>query len=208
MLRVTMLSGEQVASIPVMELSDVRSLKQRLHRLHNFPTRFRQRLLHEGSPLGDDAKLDSIAHLELLLLSYHPTSQSQANELVTAAMNGFVDQVEALLQKPQNPDSTDAFAMSPLTVASSAGNIDIVRLLLEAGADKDVANNNGITALMIASQTGHLAVARLLLEAGADKEYFQEAFHRTGGSDQGGGKDGESGRLLSQGKEDLFSEHV
>ena len=93
MLRVTMLSGEQVASIPVMELSDVRSLKQRLHRLHNFPTRFRQRLLHEGSPLGDDAKLDSIADLELLLLSYHPTSQSQADELVTAAMNGFVDQV-------------------------------------------------------------------------------------------------------------------
>ena len=93
MLRVTMLSGKQVASIPVMELSDVRSLKQRLHRLHNFPARFRQRLLHEGSPLGDDAKLDSITDLELLLLSYHPTSQSQADELVTAAMNGFVDQV-------------------------------------------------------------------------------------------------------------------
>ena len=93
MLRVTMLSGEQVVSIPVMELTDVRSLKQQLHRLHNFPTRFRQRLLHDGSPLGDDAKLDSITDLELLLLSYHPTSQSEEDQLVTAAMNGFVDQV-------------------------------------------------------------------------------------------------------------------
>ena len=82
-----------MASIPAMELSDVRSLKQRLHRLHNIPTRFRQRLFHEGSPLGDDAKLDSITDLELLLLSYHPTTRSQADELATAAMNGFVDQV-------------------------------------------------------------------------------------------------------------------
>ncbi|OLP87284.1 Ankyrin-2 [Symbiodinium microadriaticum] len=116
-------------------------------------------------------KASAIARISLLIATGCLLLCSQADELVTAAMNGFVDQVEALLQRPQNPDSTDASAMSPLTVASSEGHIDIVRLLLEAGADKDFANNSGRTALIAASGHGHLEVARLLLEAGADKDF-------------------------------------
>ena len=93
MLHVRMLSGEWVASIPAEELSDVKSLKQRLHRLHGLPTRFRQRLFHEGRLLEDVAQLDSLRDLELLLVSYHPASGASADELVIAARNGFVNEV-------------------------------------------------------------------------------------------------------------------
>lgn len=80
-----------MASIPVEELSDVKSLKQRLHRLHALPAWFRQRLFHEGSLLQDDVQINpirevnSIRDLELLLLSYQPASQTSADDLVTAA---------------------------------------------------------------------------------------------------------------------------
>ena len=74
MLRVRMLSGEVVASIPSEELEDVndaRSLKQRLHRLHGLPPRFRQRLFHCGRPLDDmdRLELDSPMDVELVLLT-------------------------------------------------------------------------------------------------------------------------------------------
>ena len=65
LLRITQLSGEELTSIPLAELSDVRALKQRLHRQHGLPPRFRQRLLQEGSTLDDDVKLDSVMDLQV-----------------------------------------------------------------------------------------------------------------------------------------------
>ena len=43
MLRVHLLSGEEVASVPAEEVRTVRELKQRLHELHGLPPRFQQR---------------------------------------------------------------------------------------------------------------------------------------------------------------------
>ena len=59
MLRIRMMSGEEVASMPAVELSDVRTLKQQLNWLHGLPSRFRQRLFLCGTPLDDSANLDS-----------------------------------------------------------------------------------------------------------------------------------------------------
>ena len=83
-----MLSGEDVAIIPVEELSDVKELKLQLHRVHGMPTRFRQRLLVRGSALADSTKLDSPMDLELVLLTHSAASPAQADELATAAWNG------------------------------------------------------------------------------------------------------------------------
>ena len=55
MLRITQLSGEELTSIPIEELSDVKALKQRLHENHGLPPRFRQRLLQGGTTLDDAA---------------------------------------------------------------------------------------------------------------------------------------------------------
>ena len=94
MLRIRMLSGEEVGSIPVGELTDVRELKLRLRpQLHGCPPRFRQRLFHCGNPMDDSVKLDSEMDLELVLLTYSASSQTQAEELVTAAGSGSKTEV-------------------------------------------------------------------------------------------------------------------
>ena len=53
-----------MASLPISELSDVKSLKQRLQQ-HGLPPRFRQRLLHEGNNLDDAVMLDSLMDLQV-----------------------------------------------------------------------------------------------------------------------------------------------
>ena len=88
MLRVRLLSGEEVANVPLQdELSDVKALKQHLHQRHGLPPRFRQRLLLHGEILDDATKLDSTMELELVQLSY---CASQAKELITAGVHGAV----------------------------------------------------------------------------------------------------------------------
>ena len=57
MLRIRKLSGEDLASFPLSELSDVKALKQRLREQHGLPPRFRQRLLHKGNILDDAVTL-------------------------------------------------------------------------------------------------------------------------------------------------------
>ena len=71
MLHVRMLSGEEVASIPVDELQDVKALKRRMSQQQGFPVRFRQRLFRCGGPsdaLEDATTLDSPMDLVLVLL--------------------------------------------------------------------------------------------------------------------------------------------
>ena len=88
-----MLSGEEVACMPVEELSDARALQQQLNRLHGLPVRFRQRLFLGGSSLDDSVHLDSSMELELVLLSYCVTSKTQAEELAAASANGAMSNV-------------------------------------------------------------------------------------------------------------------
>ena len=83
-----MMSGQEVATIPFAESGEVRALKQRLHRLHGIPSRFRQRLLCCGDALDDSVKLDSPMDLELVLLAYSTASKTQGIKLLSAAEIG------------------------------------------------------------------------------------------------------------------------
>ena len=76
MLHVRKLSGEEVASVPLAELCDVKSLKQRLQQ-HGLPPRFRQRLLHEGNALDDAVMLDSLMDLQVLAPTSSDASQNE-----------------------------------------------------------------------------------------------------------------------------------
>ncbi|CAE7943955.1 ANKRD50, partial [Symbiodinium sp. KB8] len=170
----SVLSGEVVANLPVEELTDVRNLKLLLHRLHGFPTRFRQRLLLGGNPMADSAKLEKSMDLELVLLNYSDLSQTQADYLVTAALNGFASEVEEMLHLPQNPDTTDVHGrndngITALIMASQRGHMEIVRMLLDTGAGENLLSNNGVTALMAASHIGHMEIVRMLLDTGAEE---------------------------------------
>ena len=88
MLHVRMLSGQEVASVPVAEVSNVRALKQQLNLVQGMPPRFRQRLLFGGAALDDSAHLNSPMDLELVLLAYTVASETQAKQLLAAAANG------------------------------------------------------------------------------------------------------------------------
>ena len=90
MLRITLLSGEELTSLPLTELSDVKGLKQRLHQQHGLPPRFRQRLLHEGNALDDAVKLDSAMDLQVLIVAFSEVSEQQWRELYGAAASGNV----------------------------------------------------------------------------------------------------------------------
>ncbi|CAE7235362.1 rsph10b, partial [Symbiodinium sp. CCMP2592] len=100
MLRITNLSGTHLANIPLVELSDVKALKQQLHKQHGLPPRFRQRILDEGKVLDDGIKLESPALLEVtsssvmdlqvLILEFCEASEEQKDQLWDAADENFV----------------------------------------------------------------------------------------------------------------------
>ncbi|CAE7578224.1 unnamed protein product, partial [Symbiodinium sp. CCMP2456] len=171
MLRVTLLSGEEVTSLPLTELSDVKALKQRLHQQHGLPPRFRQRLLHEDSTLGDDVQLDSAMDLQLLIVDFDKGAEVVRLDLYDAAGLGNLTQVERMLQLPMDPDIyEDEFVQGQISILSHAsenGQADVVQLLLEAGADKNLCDMHGCSPLLNAAKIGHTPVVRLLLEAGA-----------------------------------------
>ncbi|CAE7234845.1 XBAT32, partial [Symbiodinium natans] len=138
MLQIRMLSGE-VMAVPVEEVSSVRDVKQRLHRLHGLPPRFRQRLLLQGASLDDATKPDPVA------------------ELIDVARSGSVQEVESMLQLPLDPNvAMLGTGERPLSRASRRGHVEVARLLLEAGAETDLVENHGRTALMMAAQHAHV----------------------------------------------------
>ena len=95
----------------VGEVSDVRSLKRRLSRLHGLPPRFRQRLLCDGTALEDAEELDSPLDLQLVLLPFADASHPQVYKLATAAQNGA--SAEAGISKHHPPPPLQLSPPSP-----------------------------------------------------------------------------------------------
>jgi len=172
-LRVFLMDGRQLASVPLEEVFDeafaVRTLKRRLQSVCGVP-RFRQRLLCGNEILEDSASLSKPLDLHLILLPFCAVPLGEVEQIVTAARSGQVSEVESLLQQPQHPDPELLDARghrrgSALAVASSQGHVEIVSLLLEAGADKHRDfGTASLTAIGEASRHGHAGVVRLLLE--------------------------------------------
>ncbi|CAE7838754.1 ANKRD50 [Symbiodinium sp. CCMP2592] len=121
------MTGKQLASIPAEEVDDVRALKQLLHSKHRLPPPFRQRLVYLDSVsdgvLDDLVKLDSPMDLQLILIPYVQASQLEANELAAAAAKGSLPQVEAKLQKPQDPNVDNTSGSSPLGLATACAHL-------------------------------------------------------------------------------------
>ena len=182
MLCVWSAAGQELASVPVAELTDVRSLKRYLQGICGV-TRFRQRLLDKHDTLDDMLKLDSPGDLQLVLLPFRnatdDASIQQYQKLAEAAHRGDPHLVEELLQLPLHPDrmciqhieshgkrrriapSKPLHRKPPLFWACNRGSPEVVCLLLEAGASIPDA------ALAVASSSGHADIVCLLLQAGA-----------------------------------------
>ena len=167
MLHVWWASGEQLAALPGEEVREVRCLKRKLQKLCG-ASRFRQRLLHDGLQLEDGIVLQSPMDIQLVVLPFAETSYLQAYRLLEECASGDTLALEAILQRPQDPNF--ALGTGSLSAPAENGHVEVVRSLLEAGADKDAPNEGGESPLWTASSQGHVEIVRLLLEAGASKD--------------------------------------
>ena len=137
-------AGEKLATIPLTNVPDVRTLKRHLQKLHGQP-RFRQRLVHNGSVLQDSDRVHELhtpRDLQMVLLPYAPASPSTRTQFLIACATGNHADVETLLQLPLDPND---WPYPPLIqVILHPRSREVFGLLLEAGADKNV-NHNGWT---------------------------------------------------------------
>lgn len=97
-----------------------------------------------------------------------PQLQAEANALHSAARDGRLDIVQALLQKGADINQKDENGYTALHIATFNNNLDIVQALLNKGANVDIQANNGYTALYIATFNNNLGIVQALLEKDAN----------------------------------------
>jgi TonB family protein len=97
-----------------------------------------------------------------------PVQQDDEATLLTAAGEGRVDDVRALLDAGLDVNARNEDAWTPLLYAALGGHPEVVNLLLEYGADVNASNSAGWTPLIAAAMSGRAEVVGMLLERGAD----------------------------------------
>ena len=105
------------------------------------------------------------------------TSDDASMALLSAAQNGHLEAVQALLAKGVSPVAIAATdkGKTPVMAAASNGHVDVLQLLLEKtgiNAALVVADNHGDTALLLAASGGHAHAIRLILSS-TDAEHVQ-----------------------------------
>ena len=89
------------------------------------------------------------------------------NAVVTAARDGDLRTVRALIAKGSKVNDPARDGSTALLWAAYHSDVEMTRALLAAGAKADVANKYGITPLIQASRTGEAAIVSALVRAGA-----------------------------------------
>ena len=162
MVRVLMASGEELASVPNQEVTDVGALKQWLRAHRGLPVCLQQ-LLYDGIKLADETELEEVHEVQLVISSWGPDVQTvSCTEFIDAACAGDCVAIRWFLKAGVPHDATDRKPVTALHIASNKGDNEVVRLLLDAGATPG-------TALELASRRGHIEIVRLLLQAAAAK---------------------------------------
>jgi uncharacterized protein len=111
----------------------------------------------------------------LMYAAAAPMQEEQ--ELIEAAMFGYVDEVKRLLQiHGINVNAIDAGGATALMNAIVNERQEIVRILLnDPNIDVNAIDCNGFTALMTAATHGNKKIVEMLLNAGADKTMENES---------------------------------
>eukprot|EP00439_Symbiodinium_sp_Y106_P020627 s1000_g2.t1 len=186
MLRILSLSGSVVTALDSEEIgklegaSFVSALKHRLRPLLGV-SRFRQRLLCGELTASETASYEDLGSPRELHVVVLPYSKDKVLELRSASARGAFEEVQQLLELPQDPNAARAddrsagsasrlsrdLALTPLQCAADCGQLQVVQLLLEASAEPD---RGCPSPLGFAAAHGHAEVAQCLLEAKACKE--------------------------------------
>ncbi len=102
--------------------------------------------------------------------------------LMSAAENGSVATLKALLDHVEDPDYVNSISntgFSSLIIAAAHGHEDAVEYLLDNGAQADAVHENKVTALMYAAAAGHLDAMKMLIGKGGANLEFK---HTNGGT--------------------------
>ena len=179
MLQVLMMtSGRQISALRKEDFKDlaaahgehsVRCLKEHLAQVTGQP-RFKQRILHAGAILLDDARLELPVVLHLVFVPF--CADARYLELFNIAISLDFDKVvEAVLQHPQDPNAILDGGRTCLGVAASHGSLKSATLLLEARADLEKPGRTlKRVPLNHACLHGQTDFVRWLLESHADPD--------------------------------------
>ena len=114
------------------------------------------------------SKRHSLAGVALLLVALLPALHAATDSaLVTAAKDGDLRAVRALLAKRVNVNETARDGSTALLWAVYHSDVEMTKALLTAGAKADTANKYGVTPLIQAARTGDTPLIDSLLKAGA-----------------------------------------
>ena len=107
---------------------------------------------------------------------FAPTHKADAAPLYYAALCGFHDLVERLIDKfSQRANAIGGFYMSPLAAALAMEHLKVAQILYQQGANIDVQGVYNRAPLYCASCGGHLEIVQWLLHRGADPNSSDEA---------------------------------
>ena len=90
------------------------------------------------------------------------------DSLLTAARQGNVASMRALLKEKANPNVAEPDGTTPLHYAIRQNSVEAVDLLIAAHADAKAANRYGVTPLWVACTNGNASIIERLIKAGAD----------------------------------------
>uniref|UniRef100_A0A0G4GAK2 Uncharacterized protein n=1 Tax=Chromera velia CCMP2878 TaxID=1169474 RepID=A0A0G4GAK2_9ALVE len=117
--------------------------------------------------------------VQLLLIMPHK-KRHRETLLMTAALNGYRDVVELLLEKSKRSlEVKDWHGRTPFFGAALLSHLEVATLLLEWGAEVDAEDNSRRTPLWFAAHKGREALVDMLLEKGAHKEAADTEYERT-----------------------------
>jgi len=113
--------------------------------------------------------LFSIVCISLIPVGFAGADASDKNaQLLQAAKEGNLQNVQILLDKGANVNSKDNYGYPALYFAAQNGHTEIVKIMLKKGAEVNTKTIDGVTALWIAASNGHIEVVKSLLEKNAE----------------------------------------
>jgi ankyrin repeat protein len=101
------------------------------------------------------------------LLAFRWKADDFGDPLLNAAYSGNVKKVGQLLETGEDPNKSDSYGNTPLSLAAHADQAEIARILIAHGANLSIKDNTSMTPLHCATYKGNTAVATVLLDCGA-----------------------------------------
>ncbi|WP_341820965.1 ankyrin repeat domain-containing protein [Wolbachia endosymbiont (group A) of Myopa testacea] len=119
------------------------------------------------------ALIDKVPDVDRAVPDLHKAS-GKWTLLLWAAENGYIDIVEALINKGADVNKISQGRYTPLSLAAQYGHVGVVRILINNGASVNVNLTNWThSPIHNASYGGHKKVVELLLEGGVDVDAME-----------------------------------